>query len=329
MNMPTRLKDVIMKKLNCVLQDFRAYVLVELASAPDDDPRTAILQCHTEPTCLRIPQVLLEVNAFITKFELSEKRDSVRNGALLYHRPYGILGNEEDGFGGNADNHADINGKQSGSGRVPSICFATFLSNCYYENATYPSLRKLNTPGGFREAVTLQLKFYEHSTSHICRYELLASANLGSTLGSSRGLGASQQLLLFQLFLEVLFSLALKLLCEAPKRNHTIPMMMYIFNSMPIVGIARLIIASDSRVVIFIFSVLAVFLVLIVSTTSLESPYWLVMNARIPVAFDSLRSYRDTEIIAARDLYRIYVIDDPKVSKNGMFTWPQISSKPI
>lgn len=60
---------------------------------------------------------------------------------------------------------------------------------------------------------------------------------------------------------------------EAPKRNHTIPMMMYILwvqklawsiedlahtvcsNSMPIVGIARLIIASDSRVVIFIFSV--------------------------------------------------------------------------
>lgn len=53
------------------------------------------------------------------------------------------------------------------------------------------------------------------------------------------------------------------------------------------------------------------------------------MKGQVPAAFDSLRGLRDTEVIAARDLYNIYVIDDPTDSNNDMFTWPKLSSRPI
>ena len=78
-----------------------------------------------------------------------------------------------------------------------------------------------------------------------------------------------------------------------------------------------------------IFQILAVFLVLSVSAPSLESPYWLAMNASITSAFNSLRSFRDTEVLAARDLYRIYAIEDPNDSGKSKFSWPNASSRPI
>jgi len=97
---------------------------------------------------------------------------------------------------------------------------------------------------------------------------------------------------------------------------------------MPVRGFARGIIAIDLGPLSFLFSVLASCLVLGLSIQSPESPYWLAMNGPIPAAFDSLRRFRDTEIIAARDLYNIYVTDDPNDSKNGNFTWPNSSSRP-
>ena len=93
-------------------------------------------------------------------------------------------------------------------------------------------------------------------------------------------------------------------------------------------GVARVIVATELGPLTLLFSVLAGCLTLGLSISSLESPYWLALNGPIPAAFDSLRGFRDTEIIAARDLYNIYVTEDPNDSKNGSFTWPKSSSRP-
>jgi Na+/melibiose symporter-like transporter len=95
----------------------------------------------------------------------------------------------------------------------------------------------------------------------------------------------------------------------------------------PLRGVARVIVATELGPWTLFFSVLAGCLILGLSTPSLESPYWLALNGPIPAAFDSLRGFRDTEIIAARDLYNIYVTEDPNDSKNSSFTWPKSSSR--
>jgi hypothetical protein len=51
-------------------------------------------------------------------------RDTIRKGVLLFYRPYGIAGIEEDEYLGNEENQGDNKGKPPGSVVSTSICFA-------------------------------------------------------------------------------------------------------------------------------------------------------------------------------------------------------------
>jgi ribosomal protein S15P/S13E len=77
-----------------------------------------------------------------------------------------------------------------------------------------------------------------------------------------------------------------------------------------------------------IFSALAASLVLGLSIKMPESPYWLAMNGKVQAAYESLRSFRETEVIAARDLYQIYITDEQNNLRNGNLTWPKPFPRP-
>lgn len=56
----------------------------------------------------------------------------------------------------------------------------------------------------------------------------------------------------------------------------------------------------------FVLSALAASVLLGLSIPMIESPYWLASNGNIAAAYHCLRCFRDTELLAARDIYQIH-----------------------
>ncbi|KAJ6043579.1 Major facilitator superfamily domain general substrate transporter [Penicillium canescens] len=338
---------------------------VELDSALGGDlDATSLSASDIDSTGPDIPHILLEADAFITKYELFEMRDTIRKGILLFYRPYGIAGIEEDEYLGNEGNQGDIKGKPPGSAVSTSICFAAgflhaFLESSYNPTIFYPhpdgnwsyweseGLWFWEYPKGFWEAVLLSsivhlisaiLSFWlslilNRHWGRLRAFRVAAVIALVAFLGKFICPGtivafvADIFCVVSMVILTSTVLLYISETSEASKRSHA--MKIWYFGCMPLRGIARVIIATELGPLSLLFSVLAGCLTLGLSTQSLESPYWLALNGPIPAAFDSLRGFRDTEIIAARDLYNIYVTEDPNDSKNGSFTWPKSSSRPI
>ncbi|KAJ6074000.1 Major facilitator superfamily domain general substrate transporter [Penicillium canescens] len=136
---------------------------VELDSALGGDlDATSLSASDIDSTGPDIPHILLEADAFITKYELFEMRDTIRKGILLFYRPYGIAGIEEDEYLGNEGNQGDIKGKPPGSAVSTSICFAAGFLHAFLESSYNPTIFYPHPDGNWSYWESEGLWFWEY-----------------------------------------------------------------------------------------------------------------------------------------------------------------------
>ncbi|KAJ5952464.1 Major facilitator superfamily domain general substrate transporter [Penicillium vulpinum] len=336
----------------------RSYPAIELDyTLGGDSDVTSLSSGDIDLTRPEILQIVLEADEFVTKYDLADIREIIRKGALLFYHPHNLAQIEEEmGYLENQGNSIKGPGKPPGSSVSIAICYAAmflcdFLGSSAPIEVFYPRLDEgqpylgseglwfWEYPKGFWETVLL----YSLAPLVSALLGFWLSLSLNRYWGRRRAFSVAAALALVAIFdrflchdweylaiadifarvattmLNCTSFLYIAEISEASRRSSTVAK--WYFGSSLLSMVAQFI--YDPALLSFIISTLAACVVLGLSIQIPDSPYWLTLNGKVHEAHESLRSLRDTEIIAARDLYQIYILDGQSDLRNGNLTWPK------
>ncbi|KGO54380.1 Major facilitator superfamily domain, general substrate transporter [Penicillium expansum] len=283
---------------------------------------------HESTTSLDRNKILLEADEFIAKYDLADSRNIIRKGVLLfYYLDDRSRIEEETIYLEDCKDMPTNNSPLTGMG----ICYAAgFLS--LMVSRPCPEWGWVWLPPQ-PDGITRALHSKVSIVFALLGFGLSLLSNqyggrrLAWRVGAHLALGASVETFISDngislFFLRglsttaniVLVSTSLLYIAEtsAPSKRGSCMAKWYcltpvIWGCFQVPGVLMMYIFGFSGAFLnLILSALAASTLLALSVTMLESPYWLACNGKIAEAYHSLRGFRQTELAAARDIYKIH-----------------------